>query len=104
MLIESWPGLTVVGEAGNTVDAQEISAREKPGILLLNLELSQGGDGLDCISDLFSTSGKGRLIILTGVRDPEVQNSSPSKTPQPNPLRVGADRLSVQVQGVRIVF
>ena len=71
MLIESWPRLSVVGEAGNPVDALEITAREKPAIILLDLDLGHAGDGLDCIPDLLSTAGEGRIIILTGVRDAE---------------------------------
>jgi DNA-binding NarL/FixJ family response regulator len=72
LLIESWPHLTVVGEAGSPVDALEISVREKPDIILLNLELGHISNGLECISDLLSTAGKWRIIVLTGdVRDPE---------------------------------
>lgn len=73
LLIESWPRLTVVGEAGSPVEALEIIARDKPDIVLLNLDLTRGGNGLDCISDLLSTAGKGRIIVLTGgASDPEI--------------------------------
>jgi two-component system, NarL family, nitrate/nitrite response regulator NarL len=70
-LIETWPRFSVVGEAGNPVDALEITAREQPAIILLDLDLGSAGNGLDCIPDLLSTSGEGRIIILTGVRDAE---------------------------------
>jgi two-component system nitrate/nitrite response regulator NarL len=71
ILIESWPRFSVVGEAGNPVDAVEITAREKPAIILLDLDLGYAGNGLDCIPDLLSTAGEGRVIILTGVHDAE---------------------------------
>ena len=71
MLIETWPRFSVVGEAGNQADALEITAREQPDIILLDLDLGSAGNGLDCIPDLLSTSGEGRIVILTDVRDAE---------------------------------
>jgi DNA-binding NarL/FixJ family response regulator len=39
MLIESWPGFTVIGEATTGDDAIAITVREKPDIILLDLHL-----------------------------------------------------------------
>jgi two-component system, NarL family, nitrate/nitrite response regulator NarL len=71
MLIQSQPGLTMVGEAGNREDALGLSAREMPDIILLDLELD-GESGLDFLPELLNTSPGSRIIILTGVRDMEV--------------------------------
>ncbi len=70
MLIESRPGLTVVGEAANPADALTTTAREQPDIILLDLDL--GGDSsLDILPELFATAKNVRVLLLTGVRDPE---------------------------------
>ena len=70
LVIESQPGLTVVGEAANRADALQITAREQPDIILLDLDL---GDekGIDLLPDLLSAAKEARIIVLTGLRDPE---------------------------------
>jgi two-component system, NarL family, nitrate/nitrite response regulator NarL len=74
MLIESWPGMQMIGEAGDSAGALTITAREKPDIILLDLDLGQGNSGLDILPELLSSVGQGRIIILTGVRDSEVHH------------------------------
>jgi DNA-binding NarL/FixJ family response regulator len=70
MLIESRPGLAVVGEAATTSDAVATAGREQPDLILLDLDL--GGDsGLDILPELFATAKQARVLLLTGVRDPE---------------------------------
>jgi two-component system nitrate/nitrite response regulator NarL len=70
MLIESRPGLAVVGEAATTSDAVAAAGREQPDLILLDLDL--GGDsGLDILPELFATAKQARVLLLTGVRDPE---------------------------------
>ena len=71
MLIETQPGLQVVGEAGNRTDALAVAAREQPDIILLDLDL--GGDtALDCIPALLAVAKQTRIVILTGVYDAEL--------------------------------
>jgi two-component system nitrate/nitrite response regulator NarL len=70
MIIESKPGLKVVGEASNRADALAIAAREQPDIILLDLDLN-GVSGLDFLAELFTTTRDARVIILTGVYDPD---------------------------------
>jgi two-component system, NarL family, nitrate/nitrite response regulator NarL len=77
MLIQSKPGLTMVGEAGNRADAVLLAARELPDIILLDLELD-GESGLDFLPDLLNTSPESRVIILTGVRDAEAHHRAVS--------------------------
>ena len=71
MLIESQPGLQVVGEVGNRTDALAVAACEQPDIILLDLDL--GGDSaLDCIPALLAVADQARVVILTGVYDSEL--------------------------------
>jgi DNA-binding NarL/FixJ family response regulator len=46
MLLESRPGMTVVGEAGTRADAITMASREKPDIILLDLDLGRSGSGI----------------------------------------------------------
>ena len=70
MIIQSREGMTIVGEAGNRDDALALAASEHPEIILLDLDL--GGDsGMALIADLIAAACEARIIILTGLRDPE---------------------------------
>ena len=68
MLIESQAGLAVVGEASSGEQALALVARERPEIVLLDLDLG-GRSGLDLIPDLRATSPSTRIVVLTGLRD-----------------------------------
>lgn len=70
MLIESQPGLTVVGEAGNGAEALA-AAREQPDIILLDLALGED-NALDFLPKLLATAPRARVLILTGMHDPEL--------------------------------
>jgi two-component system nitrate/nitrite response regulator NarL len=70
MLIESHPGLIVVGEAANGAEALALAESRQPDIILLDLGLGQES-GLDLLPRLQSVAGRARVILLTGVRDPE---------------------------------
>lgn len=69
MLLESRPGLRVVGEAANRSDALAAATHEQPDIILLDLDL--GGDSsLEFLPDLLATASAARVLVLTGLRDP----------------------------------
>jgi DNA-binding NarL/FixJ family response regulator len=71
MLIDSQPGITVVGEATNRADALAVATREQPDVILLDLDL--GGEvSLDSIPDLLAVTSKARVLILTGIHDAEL--------------------------------
>ncbi len=70
MLIENHKGMVVVGEAGNRIDALAIAAREKPQIILLDLDMGKES-GLDFLRELLGATAGARVVMLTGVRDPE---------------------------------
>ncbi len=75
MIIQSRTGMTIVGEAGNRDDALSLADSEHPDIILLDLDL--GGDsGMTLIADLIASAGEARIIILTGLRDPEAHRQA----------------------------
>src|SRR5205085_336706 len=77
ILIESQESLTMVGEAGNRKDALEIARQQQPDIILLDIDLG-GENGLDLITDLLEADSQARIVVLTGVRDPQVQQRAVS--------------------------
>jgi DNA-binding NarL/FixJ family response regulator len=70
MLIDNHEGMLVVGEAGTRIVALEIVAHEQPDIILLDLDIG-GESGLDFLRELLSSATQARVLVLTGVRDPE---------------------------------
>ncbi|HZT61305.1 MAG TPA: response regulator transcription factor [Pyrinomonadaceae bacterium] len=67
-LIGSRGGMTVVGDAGNRDDALALAAREKPDVVVLDLDLGSDS-GLALIPELHKASPATSIIILTGLRD-----------------------------------
>src|ERR1044072_2126394 len=76
-VIEGQANLTMVGEAGNRKEALEIAEREKPNVILLDLDLG-GESGLDLISDLQNVANEARVVVLTGVRDQQIHQQAVS--------------------------
>src|SRR5262249_43451616 len=75
LIIQSRPGMTIVGEAGNRDNALKVAASESPDIILLDLDL--GGDsGMALIADLKAAAAESRIIILTGMRDTETHRQA----------------------------
>lgn len=70
LLIENQHGLMVVGEASGRTDALEVAEREQPDIILLDLTLP-GTDGITLIPELLAVAEKTRILVLTGVLEPE---------------------------------
>lgn len=75
LIIQSRPDMTIVGEAGNREEAMALAAGASPDIILLDLDL--GGDsGVSLITALLAAAPEARVIILTGLRDPEVHREA----------------------------
>jgi len=71
MLIENRRDMEVVGEAGRCDEALEVASRKVPDVVLLDLDLGSGS-GMDIIPQLVAMSEKVRVLVLTGVREPEL--------------------------------
>lgn len=61
------PKCEVVGEAGNRSEALALARREKPNVILLDLDMGEE-NGLDLLPELLKEV-KANVIILTGLRD-----------------------------------
>jgi two-component system nitrate/nitrite response regulator NarL len=72
MIIESHIGMVVVGEAENRHESLAAIANETPDIILLDLDLGDE-NGLDLLPELITAAPDARIILLTGLRDPEMQ-------------------------------
>jgi DNA-binding NarL/FixJ family response regulator len=68
LLLESHDNFIVVGEAKEMADARVVFEREKPELVLLDLDL-RGESGLDLIAEF--TSKGARVLVLTGLVDEE---------------------------------
>ena len=70
MIIDHQPGLAVVGEAATRAEALE-AALCSPDIILLDLDLGDES-GVDLLPELLDAAPRARVILLTGLRDPEI--------------------------------
>ena len=94
MLLESQPGLAVVGEAGTCPDALAAAARERPDIILLDLDLG-GHSALDFLPELCAAAPGARVLILTGVLDPELHRRA---------VRMGAVGLVLKERAAEVLL
>src|SRR5215216_6090761 len=70
MLIEHDQRMKVVAMAGNQAEALERAASEQPDVIILDLLLGDE-DGLSFLPDLCEASPKSRVLVLTGVQNPD---------------------------------
>jgi DNA-binding NarL/FixJ family response regulator len=92
-LIEGETGLLVVGEAANRLEALE-AARTHPDIILLDLDLGNE-DSLDFLPDLLRVAEPARILIVTGVPDPELHLRA---------VRLGAMGVVLKVEVASLLF
>jgi two-component system, NarL family, nitrate/nitrite response regulator NarL len=71
LLFESRPWLQVIGETPKAFDAFTVARDQYPDIILLDIDLGDT-DGLDLLPDLLSAAPQARVVVLTGIRDPEI--------------------------------
>jgi DNA-binding NarL/FixJ family response regulator len=70
LAIESRHGIVVVAEASNRSEALAAAAQEQPDVILLDLDLGDDS-GFDLLPELLANGSSTRVILLTGLRDPE---------------------------------
>ncbi len=75
MLLESQPGITVVGEASTCADALALATGTQPDVIVLDLDLG-GENAVESIPTLLRTAPETRILVLTGVRDPEIHRQA----------------------------
>ena len=75
MLLESQPGITVVGEASTCADALALATGTQPDVIVLDLDLG-GENAVESIPTLLRTAPETRILVLTGMRDPEVHRQA----------------------------
>ena len=77
MVIQKDAGLRIVGEAGSQAEALTAIATTQPDVILLDIDLG-AENGLDFIPDLQAAASQARIIVLTGMRDPELHGRAVS--------------------------
>ena len=70
MLIEHDQRMQVVAQAGNRIEALERAASSHPDVIILDLLLGED-DGLSFLPELCQTSPNSRVLVLTGVQNPD---------------------------------
>ena len=70
MLIEQDQRMRVVAQAGNRSEAIERAMSERPDVVILDLVLGDE-DGLSFLPELCQASPNSRVLVLTGVQNPE---------------------------------
>lgn len=75
LLLSAAGDIHVAGEAKDKARAVSLVKRERPDVILLNIEL-QSGNALEMISDLLVACGTSRLAALTDSKDPEVHRQA----------------------------
>jgi two-component system, NarL family, nitrate/nitrite response regulator NarL len=75
MLLESQPGFAVVGEASTCAGALALATGTQPDVIVLDLDLG-GENAVESIPTLLRIVPETRILVLTGVRDPEVHRQA----------------------------
>ena len=94
LLLASQPGLTTVGEAATRTEVLRDVAETQPDIILLDLDLG-GESAIDSIPTLLATAPGAQVLILTGVRDPDLHQQA---------VRLGAKGLVLKEKAPEILF
>jgi two-component system nitrate/nitrite response regulator NarL len=94
MLIESHPGMKVVGKAGNCSEALAQAASTKPNLILLDIDLGSE-NGLDLLPGLHQTVTNAPVLIFTGVKDIEAHRRA---------ARLGAAGLVLKEQAAEVLL
>jgi DNA-binding NarL/FixJ family response regulator len=75
MLIEHDQRMQVVAQAGNRIEALERANATRPDVIILDLVLGDE-DGLTFLPELCQASPTSRVLVLTGVQNPDAHRSA----------------------------
>jgi two-component system, NarL family, nitrate/nitrite response regulator NarL len=76
MLLDSWKEIAVVGDTGDASEVLTMIQRERPQIVLMELEFKSGAaTGLDLLPKLVS-AGQARVIVFTHLQDVALHHSA----------------------------
>ena len=76
MLLRNQPDLEVVGHAGTREEALALAAAHLPDVVLLDVNLGKGRDGLDLLRPLGGLAPPPKILVLTGVDDVSVRGAA----------------------------
>lgn len=68
-LLEGFPDISVVGEAGTVQQALELTLSMSPDVVLMDLSLP-GRNGLEAISDILQIAPSSRIVMMSMHNDP----------------------------------
>jgi two-component system, NarL family, nitrate/nitrite response regulator NarL len=94
MLIESEPEMKVVGKATNSADALALAAKEKPSLILLDLDLGPES-GIDLLPELRKAAASARVLIVTALKDSDMHRRA---------ARLGAAGLVLKEQAADVLL
>jgi two-component system nitrate/nitrite response regulator NarL len=77
LVINSEPDMEVVGTATTLAEALNLALKEKPDLVVLDIDLN-GENGIDIIPDLINKANS-KVLMLTGLYDPELYKEAMSK-------------------------
>src|SRR5690242_19298626 len=63
-LLSGEPDIEVVGEAANGLEAVDLAARCRPGVVLMDIRMPEL-DGLEATRPILAADGSARVLILT---------------------------------------
>ncbi len=94
LLLANQPWLTIVGEAVTRTEVLEAVGGAQPDIVLLDLDLA-GESTVDSIPALLAAAPGAQVLILTGVRDPDLHRQA---------VRLGARGLVLKEKAPEILL
>ena len=75
LLLEGQPDLLVVGEAATSAEALAAATCGDPDVIVLDLDLG-GESAIDGLPALRTVAPRARVLVLTGVRDPDLHRQA----------------------------
>ena len=94
LLIETDPRFMVCGDAANCADAAAAAGRERPDIILLDIDLD-GENALTCVPELLKRAPEARVLVLTGTGDQKMHEQA---------LKVGALGLVLKEKAAEVLL